>query len=350
MGLFQKKQNYLGIDFGENEIKIVELKKEKQGPVLNTYGFLNRGVGVLGEAETSSQEIAKELRKLLEKAKVTTRTTISSLPSFSVFTAIISLPQMSEKELNSSIVWEAEKYIPGSINDVILYWEVLKKKEIPFLKFSEENTMEILLTAAPKKIINKYVEILKLSNLVPLSLETEAFASIRALVGKDKERTMIIDLGGKGTDICIVEGGIPLISRTAKIGGDNMTQLIAKVLAIEEEKADQFKKDFILDFSKKETIPEVLKPLIDDILEEIKHSLNLFYSQGGEKIEKIILAGGSSQFAGLLNYFKEKLGIEKIFIGNPWAKIAYSKELEPLLFKIGPGFSVACGLALKEVI
>lgn len=347
--LFQRKQSYLGVDFGEEEIKIVELRKGKEGAILNTYGFVEQGIGILGEKEVPSLEIAKELKRLLEKAKVTTKTAISSLPSFSVFSVIISFPKIPEKELASSISWEAKKYIPGPIEEVVLDWKILKKEEISFLRFSEKNNQEILLTAAPKKIVNKYIEILRMVGLSPFSLETEAFATTRSLIGEDRERVMTIDLGAKTTDICIVESSIPLISRTVKIGGERISQIVAEALGIDKKEADQFKKDFSSNFLEKEDLPQMIKPIIDDILEEIKHSLNLYYSQGGEKIEKIILTGGGSQLIGLIDYLKEKLAIEKIFLGNPWARISYSKELEPLLLKIGPGFSVACGLALKEI-
>lgn len=355
MGLFSKAKNILGIDLGSTSIKLVELKKTKPLPTLVTYGYLERAGSdiVRGKQEETQEKLVESLKKLCQKAGVTTNLAVTALPSFSVFSSIITLPSLSFKELKEAIINKTKKIIPLPFEDVILDWKILGK----FVPTNNQGTTEgeqskkknkenyrILINVASKKLVKRYMEIFKEAKLQLVSLETEAFTLVRSLVGNDPSVVMIIDFSAVSTDVIIIEKMIPIFSRSIDLGGVTLTRAITQCLNISFQEAEQFKRD--LETTKGAQIPAVIENVLKSIAEEIKYSIELFKNQTNQNIEKIILSGGSAYLPGLAEYFSHALNM-KVIIGNPWKRVSYPVELEPALMEIAPRFSVAIGLALR---
>jgi len=129
------------------------------------------------------------------------------------------------------------------------------------------------------------------------------------------------------------------LSHFGSLGPDRNAKTLWKALSIIANENKQFAKDLEL---------ELVGFVGHAIIDEIKYSMNLFKSQGKENIEKVILTGGSSLLANLPNYLSNTLSM-KVFLGDPWARVMYPEELKPALQEIGPRFSVAIGLAMKEI-
>ncbi len=341
--------SYLGVDFGTAGIKLLELENRRGVPLLLTYGYSEGEVNITrGDFQRKAPEIINLLKEICQKAKITSRKAIAALPSFSVFSSLINLPSMSKKELASSVYWEAKKFIPMPIEEVVLDWKIVKeiKKESEETK---EKNLRILLTAAPRDLVERYIEIFKKANLEFLSLETESFALVRSLIGHDPSVIMILDMGATATDIIIVEEGIPLFSRSIEIGGRNITKAIANNLNIDPKRAEQFKRDIGLSQDKESVIPKTITMILSSIINEIRYSINFYQTQSAKSIEKIVLSGGSAFLPNLAQYFSDFFGI-RTYIGDPWSRISYPTELKSVLEEIGPKFAVAIGLALREIV
>ena len=358
--------SYLGIDFGTASLKLIELKNEKGKPTLVTYGYAEEEINIpRGDFQKKCPEIVKLLKEICQKAKTSSIKAIAALPSFAVFSSLINLPEMSKKELISAIHWEAKKFIPMPIEEVVLDWKMTPSiSEESSRGFEgtegsrgqgegshgqEKKNLRILLTAAPKNLVERYIEIFKKANLEFLSLETESFALVRSLVGSDPAVTVILDLGEGVTDIIIVEKGIPLLSRSVEIGGKNITRTIANNLNIDPKRAEQFKRDIGLAQAKESPVPRAITMVLSSILNEIRYSIDLYQSQNpAKKVEKIILSGGAAFLPNLSQYLSEILGL-RVYVGNPWDRISYPIELKPALEELGPKFAVAIGLAMREI-
>ena len=379
MSLLAKKGNlsYLGIDIGTASIKMVELENYNGQPKLRTYGYADVTSNVLrGTVEKNNQAIADYVNLIAQKANVKTKKVIAALPTFSVFNFIINLPNMPKKDLDAAVKWEAKKFIPLPIEEMILDWKILNKednkedkksvgdllkKEIakPEEKKPEEKIVgpieskaknfKILLTAAPKSLVSRYIDIFKKAQLNLLSLETESFALSRALLGNDKSIVMIVDLGATTTDICVVEGGVPILNRGIDTGGEFITKSIMNSLNISLDRADQFKRDFGLSVEDtNKSVPAIIKKSLDFIINEIKYAFELYQRQGNNKIDKIILSGGSAFLPNLPNYLTELLGLP-VIIGDPWDRIIYPLDLKPILSDIGPRMATCIGLSMRDI-
>lgn len=385
MSLFSSSSSYLGVDIDSHSIKIVELKNEKGKPRLLTYGYFDHDLEkkFSDKDESMRKEAAAIIRGICAKAKTNSKVAISGLPAFSVFSSVLTLPAMSKKELASAIRWEAKKVIPLPLDDMILHWDILEENadgtyqasagnapSIPdkspastgsekatghsnFLHISgnkDIKSTKILLTAAPKDMVFRYMDIFKDTGLTLLSLDTEQFALVRSLIGRDISTIMVVDMDFIVTNISVIQRGIPFLNRSINVGGLTITKAISNSLNISLKRAEQFKYDIGLTLEENgpSDIPKTIESALAPIVDEIKYSMNLFKTEGKETIEKIILTGGSSLLSHLPDYLSKALNI-KVFLGDPWARVMYPEELKPALQEIGPRFSVAIGLAMKEI-
>ena len=269
---------------------------------------------------------------------------------------------------------QVKKLLPMPIEDMILDSTVIDKHLLPKAKPVEKRKekkgdvvtktsepvdigisarktqqhIRVLISGAPKELVAKYIAIFKSAKLTLASLETEAFALIRSLVGKDPSRIMIVDVGFERTNITIVDGGIPYLHRSIKAGGQNVTAMIAKQMSLPMDQAEQAKLDMALGVPK-DQIPPVLREAMMPILHEIRYSLELYGQQlfhENSTVEKIILTGGSALIPQLDPFLTEALNMN-VYLGDPWARIAAPEGLRPVLNEIGPRFSVSLGLAMK---
>ena len=355
MGLFSQssdKQNYLGVDIGFGGMKFVELKNEKGRARLITYAYADLPSDSLEKSLLNDTAYAADLlKKMCAKARTTTKRTISALPISSVFASILNVPTTNEKELKDAVNTQAKKLIPLPLEEVALDTKVIDKVE---KGEGVKASTRVLVTAAPKTLVAKYVEIFKGAGLELVSLETEAFAEIRALIGKDKSTIMVIDIGSLRTNIMIVEKGIPFVTRSIASGGNAITQTIAKTLGIPLEQAESMKRDIksMQAFTPTGDLKPILSVLLKPVLDEIRYSFNLYQSQGNggqpKRIEKIILTGGSSLLPRLPEFLTQEMNVNS-YLGDPWARVIYQPELRPLLEELGPRFAVTVGCAMRDI-
>jgi type IV pilus assembly protein PilM len=366
MGLFSKKSsadlNYLGVDIGGSSIKMVELTNNNGRAQLVTYGYLERSLKGNVKLIDAPDETAGLIRKVADKCRVVTARAITALPGPAVFSSIISLPEISRRDLGSpkkvtaAVEWEAKKVLPLPLEEMILDWKVIGSEEMLKKEGAAEEkirNLQVLLTGAAKEVIQKYIDIFKKAGLELISLETESFALARSLVGKDKSTVILVDIGAVNTDISVIENAIPLLSRSVGIGGLEITREISRTLNVSPEQAEQFKRDLAGQTEEigGEVLPEIIKRPVQAIVDETQYMINFYLEQPdnqNKKIERIVLAGGTAQLFNLPKVFTEQLGV-RTFIGNPWARVIYPEDLQPILDNIGSRFATAIGLAMRDI-
>lgn len=375
MGLFGSNKQYLGIDIGSSAIKLVELSEEKKRPKLITYGYVEQKNDILTQTSQEAKDnIVKGIQEIQKQARTTSTQVIAALPSYTVFASVIRLPQMNKKDLVKAVNTEAAKFVPMPVEEMIVDWKILDDNALTqhfaaneSLTGSEQKTdstakitskkqkyLKILLTAAPKDLVSRYIDIFKQAKLQLVSLETESFALERALIGNDKSPIMMIDMGATATTISVVADSVPLINRSIDVGGISITKAIANSLNIEPDRAEQFKRDFGLaqpNANGESPIPKRIQFMMTSIINEIRYVLKQYESQnqGTVKIDKIILAGGSAWLPNITTYLSQQLDV-KVFLGDPWARVIYPLELKPVLQELGPRMAVSVGLAMRQIV
>ncbi|MBI4437211.1 MAG: type IV pilus assembly protein PilM [Candidatus Omnitrophica bacterium] len=326
-----------GLDIGSQRVKWVEIRHAGK-PELVAYSSIpiKKGIG--------REKTLTALKEAIQASGSTTRRVHSAIGGQSVIIRYIQLPRMSREELRSSIEFEADKYIPFNVKDVILDCQVLEEKE-------ELNKILAVLVAAKKEAVNHHLSLLQEAGLEVDLLDVDTFAIANAFehfLGTQSPTTIhaLLDLGAKTTNTSILRGSTSLFSRDVPIGGDDFTQAIAEKLNLEMEAADVLKCSGTK--SSEELLALVNTPL-ENLVGELRLSFDYFENQYDKRVERLYLSGGSSRLTGLLDYLRKSFNTEALF-WNPlegisvpshgnFAKLKDAKE----------GLAVGVGLALRGV-
>lgn len=351
MALFgQSKPSYLGVDFGAGGIKLVELMNEKGRARLMTYAFVDRPVDESGRNYIDEPQATVDLlKKMLKKARTTSKKAVSALPIASVFSSIISVAKTAKKEeMEEAVRGQAKKLIPLPLEEMTIDWKpVAIGPQSP-----DDKYVQILLTGAAKTLIRKYSDIFSAAGLELAFLETEALAMVRSLIGRDRSPTLLLDIGALRTNILIVENGIPLVNRSVALGGLNVTKEMAQAMAMPEEQAESMKIDAASMASMYNAgFPKLFEKVFAPILTELNYSSNLFLGQKAnenKRLDKIILTGGGALLPQLADYLTKAMSL-RVYVGDPWARVVYPEALRPVLNQVGSRFGVSIGLAMREI-
>lgn len=349
--------SYLGVDIGTTSIKLVEMSKDglagtrptlKNYGILETYGHLER---VNDAIQTSNLKMIEEttaelLKILLHNTQIKSKKTIASIPAFSAFTTLLDIPLMPRDDLAKAIYYQARQYIPLPLSDVSLDWTVVGEQETP----EGLRKQQVLLISVPTETIRKYQTIFKMAGLNLIALEIETVSAARSLIGNDSILTLIVDIGARSTNISLIEKGLLKSSVNIDIAGANLTQAIANGLNINVRRAEELKKTRGLEVVGAETnLPTLIFPFIDAIINEVKRVIEMSERNYGRRPERVILSGGEANLAGLRKYIEEQLSLP-VLKAEPFNKINYPSDIEPLMRELGPILTVAIGLGIREMV
>jgi len=362
--LSKNSASFFGIDLGTTGIRIVELASVDGQVVLRNYVSLEAGRRINPDGTSSRKDIQSldkdtidSMKTILNTAEVAHHKVAMSVPASSTFTSIISLPLMPENQLEAAVNYEAPKYIPIPMEEVVFGWSVISndRKQRDAEKglasdggsrYAGEDKTRVLLIAIPKEISAKYLAIANSFSLDLVSLETESFSLARSLVGNREGAYIIIDIGYKMTGITIVDDGSVTESHSvSSVGGAELTSVVSNSFGINEERANILKKEAGLNSPSEQKLAEILIPILSIIVSEAKKNEQAYLRTNGKKISGIILTGGSAQMPGLREYFAEEMNLP-VEMGDPFRNISYDGILEDKLRVISSSYAVAVGLAL----
>ena len=355
--LLNLKPEAFGIDISDLSIKIIKLKKTRQGFELASYGETIMKPGVIEKGEIKNE---KELSRVIKNAldnikgeKLNTYFAALSLPEEKSFLKVIKMPKMGLKDLQEAVYFEAENHIPLAIEDVYFDFEVVSNPV--------SNTMEVLLTALPKKTVDRYIYCLKKAGIRPLQIEVESLSLARALI-KNKQNSksvLLINLDAHKTSFIFFSNNAIRFTCFSSVCSQIFIQAIERFLKVNPAKAEELKREYGLQAYKKydyrknskkkktkeyalreQQVFEALIPSVTDLTEQIKKYIN-FYSTY-DNIDKILLSGNGAYLKEIDSFFSSELALP-VELGNPWVNISEKS----LLSKCESyEYGVAVGLAL----
>lgn len=342
MSLLGGESNHFGLDIGENQVRLVQLKGGPGKYSLAAFGSAAIPAGVAqSDSKLDRQKLAKIITELISSAQVDTKNVVSAIPGTSVFNALVKLPPMTQSELAKAIKYQAEQNIPLKIDDVKYDWQVIRQ---------DPNTKEttVMIIAAAKSKISSMMQLFSYAELNVIALETATVAMARSLAAQDDPLVLILDIGSTTTEIAVVERGTLMQTRSFPLAGFGMTRAISQNLGLDAEQAEQFKQRFGLSQDKLEgQVFKTIEPILRNILDEAVRSSKYYQEQFGKEIKKVVLTGGSSRLPMISEYIKSYMGTEVAF-GNPWKNISYGSSFNDKLNEIAPEFATAVGLAMRD--
>jgi type IV pilus assembly protein PilM len=324
-----------GLDIGASSIKLVWLEKEKDGFILKSAHKVAAPLkGMMSESPLDQEEMAQAIQRSVIESKIASKLVNIAVSESQVYTKVLEMPPLSDRELQSAIYYEAEQYIPVPLANVSLTWSVLERPE----KTEAGGKMKVLMVGAPNALINKYKKVLGMAGF-----------EINALVPNTSfPPTLVVNIGALSTSLAIVRNGVLVFTYSQTIGGSAISRAIATDFGFSQAQAEEYKKQYgVLDETLGGKISRVTQPILNAILEEIKKSL-VFYAQRYKDfpIAQILLCGGTSRLPGIDAYFAQGSGVETV-IANPW-KVLVPQEVPKEILDSAPDYTIAVGLAMRE--
>jgi type IV pilus assembly protein PilM len=355
--VFRKAKPVVGLDIGSSAVKAIELR-----PSGKSYRVAAFGVepvppdSIVDGAIIDGAAVADAVRRLLDRCEIKTKDVAVSLSGNAVIVKKISMPPMSEAELNDSIYWEAEQYIPFDIQDVNLDYQVLSGAPSPKgASGAQASGMDVLLVAAKKEKIADYTGVIAQAGRTPVIVDVDAFAlqnAYEANYGTEAGAVVVLlNAGASAININVLNGEQSLFTRDISIGGNLYTEALRRELHVSLEQAERLKKGFSADGHDFEHARPVLRAKNDEILLEIQKTFDFFRgTTGTDHIDRIVLSGGSSQVDGFAEMLGERFEAQ-IELFNPFKEITFDtvKFGVESLAEVTATSAVAMGLALRRV-
>ncbi len=350
-------QSIVGVDIGTSSIKIVQLKKEKERAVLETYGALSVGPYAslkVGQAAHLPEAKAVEMiRDLFNESGAKAKDVAVSVGLRNTFVTTIELPAATKSNIGDIVSIEARRYVPLPISEVILDWWVIPQAlETPeetgdAATLPKRDVIEVLLVAIYKEAIENYKTLMSKAGLKIKMFEIEVFSAIRSSIGREVSPVLLLDLGASVTKMAIVDYGVVRQVHSLDRGSQELTLALSNSLGIDFGRAEEMKQE--IGFSPRpehKEIVSIMEPIMQYIFSEANKFVVDYRRKYNRSIGKVILTGGGALVKGVTNIGVKSFGIE-VVLGDPFSKVEYPAFLHTVLKEAGPTFSTALGLALR---
>jgi type IV pilus assembly protein PilM len=347
---FGKKDRLIGLDIGSRSIKAAVIAETKKGNTLERFGIIDIPPGLIEDgAIKDAEQVADTIRNLFKNYGIKGQNVALSVGGYSVIVKKINVQAMPEEQLQETISFEAEQYIPFDISDVNLDFQILGENE------NNPNQMNVLLVAAKKEMVNDYVNLAQMAGLNPCIIDVDSFAlqNIYELnsAPAENENIALIDIGASKTSLNILKGKTSVFMRDVSLGCGQINQKIASLIDCSIVEAEQIKFGGQSEKITAGDLSDIVSSVVSDWCTEIRRALDFFYSTyPDDQIKKIILSGGG----GNIKEFRQLLSVEtsaEVATINPFEGLYIDENRFDVDFlkRIAPQASISMGLATRKV-
>ncbi|MGD9942819.1 MAG: pilus assembly protein PilM [Burkholderiaceae bacterium] len=341
----------VGIDLSASSVKVVELTKGQRTPMrLERYAIepIERGAIVDGNIE-KTEPVADALLRALRKCNSRAKEAALALPSGAVITKKIMLPAgMREEDYEVQVETEASQYIPFSIDEVNLDFQLLGPAS------NSEDEVDVLLAASRKEKVDDRVAVAEMAGLRPVVMDVEPYA-LRAAVDHVTEFLpnngqgqiiAVFSIGQTTTSLTVVLNRQTIFEREQAFGGQQLTQDLVRLYGLTPEEAEVKKRTGDLPENYQR---DLLQPFIEQGTTDIGRALQFFFtSTPYTRVDQIYLAGGSSVVPGLAEAVAERMQVPTEIL-SPFQGMEVADSIrERQLRADAPSLLIATGLAMRR--
>jgi type IV pilus assembly protein PilM len=351
MGLFGSRGSVVGLDIGSSSVKIVRLRQSSGSWELVAFSLGQLPPDAVVEGRVMNfAAVIERIRELVKEAGAGGADCSLAVSGTSVIIKKLSLPEMTRAELDESIMWEAEQYIPFDIKDVNVDAQILNPR-------AGQGQMDVLMVAAKKDVVNEYVSVAVEAGLRPVVVDVAIFAALNMFevnYSVPADQTLAcLNVGANSINVGVLSGGMVSFTRDIAMGGSILTAEIQKHFNVSYEEAEAFKTGAESSLSSSTVAREVAKiseRVCDQMVTEVQRSLDFFVATSIKAdITRIYLTGGSAQLPALIRALERRMEVP-VELVNPFRNVAVDARRFDidLLQRAAPVAGVAVGLALRR--
>lgn len=347
-----KLPEFFGLNLGHEAIKLVQLKEDGSHMKLVGAYKMPATPGMLdNDSEEGVSILSKEISKAVKSSGLNTKNCVISVPEVSVFSRLITLPELEEKDISDAINYALKPLVPIPIENVNVSFLEINRQEVDSRKM-----VNWYVVAAPKQLIARLQLVVEGAGLNLLAVETEALAIARMVQYNysimANTDCMLLDMGSDSTNLILSRNGVVIFSQNIGTGSDALTKVIAADFGIDLQMAEKYKIAYGLSKTQGEgKIFKSIEPIMQIMLSEVQRTI-VYYSDkiGGSGISKIFLTGGGAHLIGLDKFITEKFSIQSEVV-NPIKNIKVDPALAGTVQHMAlNSLNVSIGLGLKGVL
>jgi type IV pilus assembly protein PilM len=350
--LFQAKvPPLIGMDISSTAVKMVELSDTGNHMYrIERYAIepLPRDSVVEGNIN-NLDAVGEAVKRCHSRLGSSIKNVALALPNAAVITKKILVPAgLTEEEIEVQVEAEANQYIPFSLDEVNLDFQVVGPAP------GDAEDVEVLIAASRKEKVEDRVAATEVAGLKAAVVDVDLLAAQAAYEliemqfpdnAKD-QNVAIVDVGATFTTINVLRNGQSIYFREQPFGGAQLTQEIQDKFGLSREEAEVAKRAGGLPDNYES---EVLNPFLETFGLEVARALQFFFtSTQYNQVNHIVLSGGCAALPGVDDVVFRRTQVKTI-IANPFANMALSSKVRPKnLQQDAPSLMVACGLAMRR--
>jgi type IV pilus assembly protein PilM len=221
---------------------------------------------------------------------------ITAVPGPAVIIKRATFPAQEPVALEETIMFEAGNFIPESLENVNLDYQVLDQ--------ADAENVDVLLVAVRKDVLNSYIDAIGNAGLMPV---------------------------------------------VVPVGGRHFTEVLAQELGISHEQAEALKIRGAEEGSEREEFERIITASSEQLLDEVQRALSFFWTGSTEEqVSAIYLSGGTAPLHGLASALGERLQIP-VEVSNPFRMMNLSRQADDqFIYQNASALAVSVGLATRR--
>lgn len=341
----------MGLDISSSAVKMVELVANgKDGYRVERYTIEVLPKDAVSDGNIANLEAVVDcVKRAWKRMATSTRDVAMALPASAVITKKVVMPAgLREDELEVQVESEANQYIPFSIDEVNLDYQVLGPAP------SAPDELEVMIAASKKERVEDRVAVAEAAGLKAVVMDVESFAALSAFElierqfpesGKN-QIVALIEAGSSVMKLTVLRDGQQVYAREQAFGGSQLTLDIARHYGMSYEEAEAAKRAGNLPEGYES---ELLNPFVENLALEISRALQFFFtSTQFNHVDHLVLAGGCAVIPGVDETVATRTQVNTI-VANPFANMVLSDRVRAKsLLADSSALMVACGLALRR--
>jgi type IV pilus assembly protein PilM len=367
-------QTVIGMDIDRGALKAVQVSRGGGDYTLRHVGYHRLPPGTIIEGEVADHDLlAAEIKEFWASHSFKGKSVVLGVANQRVVVRLLNFPHMEEDDLRSAISFEAQDHIPMALDEAVLDYVVLGPQ-------AEGSDLDrILVVAAHKEMVGGYTSAVRAGGLRAVGVDVKALSLTRSTYPDaffDEGATLLLDVGTELTNLVIVQGGSPTLTRFIPMGLDDLVRAVSEAADLPEEEAEkltldprvrlgyepgdvreeggaaeepqQEEEDF--DPALIYDVRRGLEEAVQTLAEDVQRSIEYHHSQPeSREVSQVLASGEGALVAGFDALLGELLGIPT-HRGNPVAKLAANRSnvSDEQLRAMEPVLAVALGLAMEE--
>lgn len=342
MKLFSTVGDFFALDIGTTAVRVLQLSGGNGSWGLEKYSVVPVDIRI---SNSDSPEDRRRLGEIITTAigqsGIRAKDVIVGIPSEKMFATVVDMPDLPANELAESIKYQAEQYIPMSVDEAKIDWASLGKS------VNDPSKIEVLLASVANTYSEDRLDLVEGLGLNVVAIEPDSVALTRALLPSGaKDARLIFDIGDFSCNIVIAYADAPRLVRSLPMGMQTMVKAAAQNLNIQPEQATQFILKFGMQEDKLEgQIVKALASTVEQLVGEVVKSVKFFQTRYPTvPVGGIVVSGFGVTTPGFAPFLANKVGLPTE-LGNPWQRVSVNNSDQVNLQPHSPHLAVAVGLA-----